>query len=305
MSRCLGLVASAILWTLTISGAAWAVACSGSAVPVVFAPVETLTTAVGAGGLDVSCGGGAGSEEVFLCLTLGSGSGGSSAVGANQRFLAIGQSTPAFSLATPSGDALAVGTKVALGSITLASGAQTGSFAINGSVDWSGYTGEPVSLTSSFSAAEVLLSYGATSDCLDGESQISSFSVTAAYHGACEVSASTMDFGSLSPSNPTATNQSHIFVTCPTGTDYTVELGAGENAGQSPVAEATRAMRNGTDYLGYDLYESLGAATSWDGVTGTGTSTTQSIDVFGRIPSGQSGLSVGTYADTVVVTVTY
>jgi spore coat protein U-like protein len=64
-------------------------------------------------------------------------------------------------------------------------------------------------------------------------------------------------------------------------------------------------MRNGTAYLGYDLYESFGAATPWDGESGTGAATTQSINVFGRIPSGQSGLTAGTYTDTVVVTVTY
>lgn len=305
MTRWVWLIGSVILWSLSTSGGAWAVSCSASAVPVVFAPVETATSAIGTGGIDVSCGGGTGSEEVFICLTLGSGNGGSAGNGTNQRFLASAQSTPAYSLTTQGNAALGVGTKVGLGSLTLASGAKTGSFVINGSVDWAGYTGDPASLTSSFSADEVLMSYGATSDCLDGESQISSLSVTAAYHGACEVSASIMDFGTLSPSNPNATGKSDIFVTCPNATSYTVTLGAGENSGLSPVGTATRAMRNGTAYLGYDLYESFGAATPWDGVSGTGTAATQSINVFGRIPSGQSGLTAGTYADTVVVTVTY
>lgn len=306
MTRLIGLILTSLLLFIVESGAAAAiVSCSASAVPVVFAPVGTLTTANGAGGIDVSCGGGTDNETVYLCLTLGQGSAGGSGAGTNVRYLDPSQSSPSYNLATAGSQPLAAGIKAALGSMTLASGSQSGSFPISGTIDWAGFVGDPVSLTSSFTATDVWFAYGATSDCQDGESQISSFSATAAYYGACEVSASAMDFGALSPSNPTASSRSNIFITCPSGTAYTVDLGSGQNAGQSPVAEAGRAMSNGTDYLGYDLYESVNASTPWSGLGGTGSSNTQSIEVYGRIPAGQSGLSVGTYSDTVVVTVTY
>jgi spore coat protein U-like protein len=39
--------------------------------------------------------------------------------------------------------------------------------------------------------------------------------------------------------------------------------------------------------------------------TGTGTGAAQSSTVYGRVPTGQGAAAIGSYSDTVVVTITY
>jgi spore coat protein U-like protein len=61
--------------------------------------------------------------------------------------------------------------------------------------------------------------------------------------------------------------------------------------------------------LSYFLYSDSGRTTNWGNVTGswvsgTGTGTAQNLTVYGRIPASQSAL-IGSYADTVTVTITF
>ena len=63
--------------------------------------------------------------------------------------------------------------------------------------------------------------------------------------------------------------------------------------------------------LSYSLYSDSGRTTNWGNVTGswmsgtgTGTGTAQNLTVYGRIPASQSAL-IGSYADTVTVTITF
>ena len=79
---------------------------------------------------------------------------------------------------------------------------------------------------------------------------------------------------------------------------------------------ASRTMQAGGPQLTYNLY-SDGAHTSvWgDGTGGTSTvsdsyslpasSSTRQYTVYGRIPGAQSGAAAGSYADTLVITLTY
>ena len=71
-------------------------------------------------------------------------------------------------------------------------------------------------------------------------------------------------------------------------------------------------MRDGatTNYLSYELYTSNLRTTRWGTAAGelvTGSHATtgpQTLTIYGRIPSGQTP-PVGTYADTVVATITF
>jgi spore coat protein U-like protein len=140
-----------------------------------------------------------------------------------------------------------------------------------------------------------------------------SFQVTANVVSACAVSASVLNFGSsidpLSAGTP-LDGSSTISVQCTNTTPYAVALNAGGNAGGASNFTA-RAMRNGSNSMGYQLYIDSARSTVWgDGtassstVSGTGSGSTQSLSLYGRVPS-LAGAVPGLYSDTVTVTITY
>jgi spore coat protein U-like protein len=97
------------------------------------------------------------------------------------------------------------------------------------------------------------------------------------------------------------------------GLTYSVALSAGVNG-----TMAVRKMASGANRLNYNVYTSSGYSTVWGDGTGAtqmvngsvaldvlGLSPPQDWPVYGRIPGGQSGVAPGTYADTLIVTLTY
>ena len=132
---------------------------------------------------------------------------------------------------------------------------------------------------------------------------------------ACTVSSSGTGFGTfdtLSGSNKDVIGI--VTVTC-TGNigdsgNYTIALSPG---GGSFVS---RTMLAGGNQLNYNVYSDAGHNSIWgDGTGGTSTvndtyalsATTYAKDytVYGEIPGPQHGALVGSYADTIVVTLTY
>jgi spore coat protein U-like protein len=126
----------------------------------------------------------------------------------------------------------------------------------------------------------------------------------------CTVSTSALAFGnvdSTSASNVDATGG--LSITCTNGSAWTASAGVGAGSGAS---YANRRMTAGSDLLNYNIYTSAARTTVWgDGtastgtIGGTGSGSAQSITVYGRIAGGQTGVPVGSYADTVAVTVSY
>lgn len=91
-----------------------------------------------------------------------------------------------------------------------------------------------------------------------------------------------------------------VDVTCTDGATG-VLLGAGN--GTDFVG--TRRMSSGANRLPYELYSDAGRTTAFgtaEPVTADGTA--QTIDIYGRIPAGNAA-PVGSYTDTVVMTVTF
>jgi len=139
------------------------------------------------------------------------------------------------------------------------------------------------------------------------------FQVQATVASVCYVSGTTLNFGaSLDPINGSVPvdASSSLSVQCTNTTAWSVALDAGANAGGS-TNFSSRAVKNGSQTLAYQLYTNAGRTTVWgDGsggssaVTGTGTGSTQSLTVYGRLPS-LAGAIPGTYSDTVTVTITY
>lgn len=116
-----------------------------------------------------------------------------------------------------------------------------------------------------------------------------------------------LDFGAVTglPGAAVAAT-ARISMVCRRGTDFQLSLDNGLHAqGQN------RRMRNGASgYAQYELFrdaamtQRFGQTVNVDRLPGTGTGTSQSVTVHGRMPGGQN-LAPGQYSDRVVVTVTY
>ncbi|GGC59478.1 Csu type fimbrial protein [Undibacterium terreum] len=93
-----------------------------------------------------------------------------------------------------------------------------------------------------------------------------------------------------------------------------ITLGQGAHAagGSTDITPLRRLSSGGGSpvFLNYSLYQDSGRTTTWGntaltGVSIVGTGATANNTVYARIPSGQSPGAIGTFTDSVVVTVTY
>ncbi len=139
------------------------------------------------------------------------------------------------------------------------------------------------------------------------------FQVQATVISSCQVSGTSLNFGGSIDPLATATPldaTSTLTVVCTNTTPYTVALNAGTNAGGASNFSA-RTMKSGTRTLGYQLYLDTARSTVWgDGTAssstsaGTGTGSSQSLTIYGRLPS-LANVVPGAYTDTVTVTISY
>ena len=154
--------------------------------------------------------------------------------------------------------------------------------------------------------AKILLAAGATVALAApsfASTQATNFTVNANVAGTCTVSANNLSFGSYTGAQDDVT--STVGANCTTGTAYTLSMSNGNNyAGGS-----RRVAAGGGNYLNYAIYTDAAHTTNWDTtaghtVAGTGNGAVQSINMYGSMPAGQTG-AVGTYNDTITVTITY
>ena len=133
-----------------------------------------------------------------------------------------------------------------------------------------------------------------------------SFSVAANYASNCLMQTSNLDFGTIGALNSNIDAETTLAVTCSTGNVYTVALDGGAANATDPALR--RLNNNGTTVI-YGLYRNATRTNGWgaDATTaagGTGNGLAQVLTVYGRIPK-QPFPPVGTYQDTIVVTLTY
>lgn len=121
-----------------------------------------------------------------------------------------------------------------------------------------------------------------------------------------------LDFGTVSSfaantdASTSSAGGSQVGVLCNNGTSWTLALDGGQNASGT----SQRQMSGGTsELIPYDLYTDSGYTTaigiSTTALSGTGTGSEQKYDIYGRIPAGSTLPSVGSYIDTVTMTITY
>jgi spore coat protein U-like protein len=123
----------------------------------------------------------------------------------------------------------------------------------------------------------------------------------------CTVSTTSLGFGSINPLIAADTNSvATVTVSCTALTSYSLSLSAGGGG-----SFLQRTMRSGANQLFYQIYSDAANSTVWgDGsggssvvnasAAGTGTTTY----AYGRVPHQQTAVP-GTYADSIVVTITY
>ena len=136
------------------------------------------------------------------------------------------------------------------------------------------------------------------------------FQVQASVAKQCSATAVDLNFGVVNPLGGDVDQSTTVTVKCTKNSAYNVGLDGGTVSG-SVIAD--RLMANGADTMRYQLYSDAGrssvwgnSAPSWVGGTGAGMGTGQALTVYGRVPTGQTNLAVGSYAEpTITVTVTY
>jgi len=130
----------------------------------------------------------------------------------------------------------------------------------------------------------------------------------ASLHG-CQVSATSVNFGTynvFSVSNLVTTGTVTIS-SCYGAGAATVTI----DKGQHSASFSTRDMikSGGSDLLNYNLYLDAAMTQIWgDGTGGTSVwsaSGNSQHTIYGNVPAGQTGVSVGTYSDVVTITVNF
>lgn len=158
--------------------------------------------------------------------------------------------------------------------------------------------------------AVALVAAGLLATTAQAQTVTNTMPVTITIQDACDISTAptTLDFGTAGPLMANVDSTSTISVTCTSGAGYNIGLDAGLNDGGLGIN--ARAMTDGTDFVGYQLYQDATRTNVWgetigtDTVASTGTGGAQAFTVYGRVPP-QATPPAGTYNDTVTVTVTY
>jgi spore coat protein U-like protein len=126
----------------------------------------------------------------------------------------------------------------------------------------------------------------------------------------CLFNSGTMAFATYTPGGGDKDVNGSILVRCTNGLSYAVGLGTGLSG-----TELARNMQNGAALLSYQLFKDAGRTANWGQTlaadrlagTGAGLGTVQTLTVYGRIPDSGANLlaAAGSFADTVLVTITY
>jgi spore coat protein U-like protein len=134
-----------------------------------------------------------------------------------------------------------------------------------------------------------------------------SASVTATYQPTCTLSADPLAFGNLATTQNGADTSTALHATCSAATPFTVWMNGGLTGATDP---ALRQMQNGANRLTYGIYRDASRTQVWGDTAsvnelgGSGSGGNLTIPVYGRVQP-QTTPPVGTYTDTVVVTINY
>jgi spore coat protein U-like protein len=334
LRHCVHGIVAALILLLGATDRACAMACSVTSFTGAYGAVDILAGAAvnSTASFTATCSGGSANQAIRFCLNIGPGT---TATGPSGERVLRSSSTYldhefyfdsghtqlwgswgiSSSSSYPSGSPKGIQQDVTLDG----TGAGTFNYTVYGSVLASQQTTKPGSFT--WSGSEPTVQYVAKSGASacptsGGSASAGGSSFTATINDNCNISASTMNFGS-SASIISANIDSTATITaqCTNTTPYSIGLDNGTNASGSQNRMRLGATSN---YINYDLYTDSARAHAWATtssttsctggastcVLGTGTGSNQNTTIYGRVPS-QTAPASGIFIDTVVMTVTY
>lgn len=256
-------------------------------------------------------------STITICPNINDGTGGSTS--GNPRLLANGPRSVTYNLYQPSGQIWGsyvwpYAPRPPTLSLTL-NGAGTGSMTQTINAQLTGILAlAPSGAYQSFYAgSNTLIDYGyaPTQTCTTVSTRAARapFTVLTHNNSSCNISTTPMSFGTRADLNSAQTSSNQISVTCTNGVKYSLGLNNGSNGGTSPT---NRFMANAASgqKISYGIFQNSSMTQQWgttagaDIISGTATGLTQVYNAYGQIPV-QSTPVGGSYADTVVITLTY
>lgn len=145
---------------------------------------------------------------------------------------------------------------------------------------------------------------GDLANCPHHQTAETTISITAEVQHNCLVQTGDLNFGTVGAIDQNVDAIADIAVSCTPGTGYSISLDGGISGASQPDQ---RQLQSGSNSLTYGLYRDAERSLPWgEGASvksGEGIGSEETISVYGRIPP--QPVAVGTYTDTVVVTVTY
>lgn len=310
--------ASALSAIYVATPAAAAISCTISMTNVAFGSVDVLPGSVvnATGTATITCSGAAANTTYRFCTDIGPGTD----VSGSQRRMASGTNRLNFNLYKDAARTQAWGNYASsfLGGgsqndfTSNASGNISATITLYATLSGSQQTAIPATYSETLSSgANQRLHYNALStggSCSVGSSTANfSFTVTATVITNCNVTASTLNFGTQGVLAANVDQTSPLQVQCTNTTPYNIGLDAGTGTGATVT---TRKMTGASNTISYSLYSNSGRTTVWGNtigtntVSGTGSGTLQTSTVFGRVPL-QTTPPPATYTDTIIATVTY
>lgn len=160
-----------------------------------------------------------------------------------------------------------------------------------------------MTLRSNIQSALALTLVAASISTAQAETASSSFQVGMEVSATCSITAADMTFSGITTGTTSQNDAAaDISVNCSQGAPYAISLSDGSNF------SGGRRLKSGNSFINYSLFMDVNRSSNWS-TTNTlefvGSGTTQVHTVYGRIPSGQSVPNMGSYADTIVATVSY
>lgn len=288
--------------------------CSASASDISFGTVDVLSgaSASTAGALNISCSGTA-NQTVRVCVNIAG-----TMIGGRRYMSASGSSSNFFydvfqdaGLSALWGSYLQGGTGVQIDVALNPSGAGSASRSIYAEVYGSQQSVQVGSYTAPFTGntANITFAYGTGFSCnvISTNETPMNFTASANVAANCNVTATTLDFGSVTSLNTEVAGTSSISVQCSAGAPYTVGLDGGLSQATDPTQ---RKLTSGAHTVLYGLYRDSAHQSPWGNsagvsvASGNGTAAAQYFTIYGRVAP-QAPPAVGTYNDTVVVAVSF
>jgi spore coat protein U-like protein len=305
------------LWlAVALAGAsspALATQCTVGNIDLSFGSVDTLssTGSTATATLSINCDEVPGGiDAVTVCGHLGPGTGGTSG---GVRQLLSGSNTLGFGLYTDAGNQVpwGHGSYPELGepfrlTLGVSGGAASEQVTLRGLVFGSQTGTVPGSYTATLTESDARFAYddGDLSDCTDMQMAETNISVTADVPANCLVETGDLNFGTVGVIDQNLDAIADILVSCTPETTYSIALDGGISGATEPDQ---RLMRAGDRTLTYGLYLDALRSEPWgEGASvksGEGSGSQQTIPVYGRVPP--QPVAVGSYSDTVIVTITY